>query len=191
LQGIDLSKLLHQVQPGGHDSLNWSGTQDHGLEAALDQDLIKASAALESGQAVRIERNVINVNRTVGAMLSGEVARKYGHARVCPTTPSTSRSPVSPARASARFLAHGITLDLTGDANDYVGKGLSGGRVIVRPPATSKRDPPRTSSSATPCFMARSRARPISTALPANASPCAIQAPSRWSKAPATMAANT
>jgi glutamate synthase (NADPH/NADH) large chain len=80
-QGVDLSRLLHKVEPVAGTSLNWTGHQDHGLDAALDNDLIAAAApALESGQAVRIERPVINVNRTVGAMLSGEVARRYGHA---------------------------------------------------------------------------------------------------------------
>jgi glutamate synthase (NADPH/NADH) large chain len=80
-QGVDLGKLLHQVPLGDGPSLNWTGVQHHGLEAALDNELISASAdALIEGKAVRIEREVINVNRTVGAMLSGEVAKRYGHA---------------------------------------------------------------------------------------------------------------
>ncbi|OYX93630.1 MAG: glutamate synthase large subunit, partial [Novosphingobium sp. 35-62-5] len=141
LEGIDLSKLLHRVEPVEGTTLNWSGTQDHGLEAALDQDLIKASAAaLESGQAVRLERTVINVNRTVGAMLSGEVAKKYGHKGLPDNTVHISFKGVA-GQSFAAFLAHGVTLDLVGDANDYVGKGLSGGRVIVRPPAHVERDP--------------------------------------------------
>ncbi|OYW48392.1 MAG: glutamate synthase large subunit [Novosphingobium sp. 28-62-57] len=141
LEGIDLSKLLHQVQPVEGTTLNWSGTQDHGLEAALDQDLIKSSApALESGQAVRLERKVINVNRTVGAMLSGEVARKYGHKGLPDNTIHIAFKGVA-GQSFGAFLAHGVTLDLVGDANDYVGKGLSGGRVIVRPPAHVERDP--------------------------------------------------
>ncbi|MDT0509322.1 glutamate synthase large subunit [Novosphingobium sp. MMS21-SN21R] len=141
LEGIDLSKLLHRVEPVEGTTLNWSGTQDHGLEAALDQDLIKASAAaLESGQAVRLERTVINVNRTVGAMLSGEVAKKYGHKGLPDNTVHVSFKGVA-GQSFGAFLAHGVTLDLVGDANDYVGKGLSGGRVIVRPPAHVERDP--------------------------------------------------
>ncbi len=141
LEGIDLSKLLHRVEPAPGTTLNWSGTQDHGLEAALDQDLIAASApALESGQAVRLERKVINVNRTVGAMLSGEVARKYGHKGLPDNTIHIAFKGVA-GQSFGAFLAHGVTLDLVGDANDYVGKGLSGGRVIVRPPAHVERDP--------------------------------------------------
>ncbi|WP_206241972.1 glutamate synthase large subunit [Novosphingobium terrae] len=140
-QGIDLGKLLHQVPLGDSPSLGWTGTQDHGLEAALDNELISASAdALIEGKPVRLERNVINVNRTVGAMLSGEVAKRYGHAGLPDNTIHVSLNGVA-GQSFAAFLAHGITLDLVGDANDYVGKGLSGGRVIVRQPAHVKRDP--------------------------------------------------
>lgn len=140
-QGIDLSKLLYQAPLGDGPSLNWTQTQDHGLEAALDQDLIAASAtALESKQAVVIERKVINVNRTVGAMLSGEVAKRYGHAGLPDNTISVRLTGVA-GQSFGAFLAHGVTLDLTGDANDYVGKGLSGGRVIVRQPGHVDREP--------------------------------------------------
>lgn len=126
---------------GDSPSLGWTGTQDHGLEAALDNELISASAdALIEGKPVRLERNVINVNRTVGAMLSGEVAKRYGHAGLPDNTIHVSLKGVA-GQSFAAFLAHGITLDLVGDANDYVGKGLSGGRVIVRQPAHVKRDP--------------------------------------------------
>ncbi len=140
-QGIDLSRLLHQVTPVSGTTLNWSGTQDHGLENALDNDLIAASAeALDAKAPVRLERSVINVNRTVGAMLSGEVARRYGHAGLPDNTIHVSMRGVA-GQSFGAFLAHGITLDLTGDANDYVGKGLSGGRVIVRQPDHVDRDP--------------------------------------------------
>lgn len=139
-QGIDLSKLLHKVEPVAGTTLNWSGKQDHGLEAALDNDLIAAAKpALENGEAVRIERNVINVNRTVGAMLSGEVARRYGHRGLPDNTIAISFKGVA-GQSFGAFLAHGVTVDLVGDANDYVGKGLSGGRVIVRPPAHVERE---------------------------------------------------
>ncbi|HMP57570.1 MAG TPA: glutamate synthase-related protein, partial [Novosphingobium sp.] len=139
-KGIDLSRLLHQVPQGESPSLNWSQTQDHGLDKALDNDLIAAAAdALEKKQAVRIERKVINVNRTVGAMLSGEVATRFGHAGLPDNTIHISLTGVA-GQSFGAFLAHGVTLDLTGDANDYVGKGLSGGRVIVRQPAHVKRE---------------------------------------------------
>ncbi|MFM9937202.1 MAG: glutamate synthase large subunit [Novosphingobium sp.] len=138
-RGIDLSRLLHRVEPAAGTTLSWSGTQDHGLEAALDNTLIAAAQpALERGEAVRIESQVRNVNRTVGAMLSGEVAKRYGHRGLPAGTIHITLSGVA-GQSFGAFLAHGITLDLTGDANDYVGKGLSGGRVIVRPPAHVER----------------------------------------------------
>ncbi|WP_260928713.1 glutamate synthase large subunit [Novosphingobium sp. 9] len=140
-KGVDLSKVLYQAPLGDGPSLNWSETQDHGLELALDNDLIAASAAaLESREAVRIERPIINVNRTVGAMLSGEVAKRYGHAGLPDNTISVKLTGVA-GQSFGAWLAHGVTLDLTGDANDYVGKGLSGGRVIVRQPGHVDREP--------------------------------------------------
>ena len=140
-QGIDLSRLLHQVPPGDSPSLNWTGRQDHGLEGALDNDLIAAAAdALDNQAPVRIERKVINVNRTVGAMLSGEVAKRYGHAGLPDNTIHIRLTGVA-GQSFGAFLAHGVTVELSGDANDYVGKGLSGGRVIVRQPAHVNREP--------------------------------------------------
>src|SRR6218665_553163 len=125
-QGIDLSKLLYQAPLGDGPSLNWSETQDHGLENALDNDLIAAAAdALASQKPVRIERPVINVNRTVGAMLSGEVAKRHGHAGLPDNTLNLKLTGTA-GQSFGAFLAHGVTLDLTGDGNDYVGKALSG-----------------------------------------------------------------
>jgi glutamate synthase (NADPH/NADH) large chain len=139
--GVDLSKLLHQAKPAFGNSLFHTGSQDHGLEHALDNDLIAAALpALEKGQPVQIERKVVNINRTVGAMLSGEVARRYGHAGLPDNSISVRLQGVA-GQSFGAFLAHGVTLELTGDANDYVGKGLSGGRVIVRPPVNVDRDP--------------------------------------------------
>jgi len=139
-QGVDLSRLLHVVDTKG-GSLHQTEMQDHGLDKALDRDLIAAAApALEKGEAVRIEGEVKSLNRTVGAMLSGEVAKKYGHAGLPENTIQIAFTGVA-GQSFGAFLAHGITLDLTGDANDYVGKGLSGGRVIVKQPAHVKREP--------------------------------------------------
>ncbi len=138
--GVDLSRILHQVPIGDSPSLNWSATQDHGLEGALDNDLIAAAKdALDKREPVRLERSVINVNRTVGAMLSGEVARRYGHAGLPDNTIHVTLTGVA-GQSFGAWLAHGVTLDLTGDANDYVGKGLSGGRVIVRQPGHVARE---------------------------------------------------
>jgi glutamate synthase (NADPH/NADH) large chain len=138
--GVDLSRILHQVPLGDSPSLGWSQTQDHELEKALDNDLIAAAAdALDNRQPVVIERKVINVNRTVGAMLSGEVARRYGHAGL-PDNTIAIRLTGTAGQSFGAWLAHGVTLELTGDGNDYVGKGLSGGRVIVRQPTHVNRE---------------------------------------------------
>lgn len=140
-KGVDLSKILYQAPLGDSPSLNWSQTQDHGLENALDNALIAAAGdALENRQPVRIEKPIINVNRTVGAMLSGEVAKRHGHAGLPDNTINVKLTGVA-GQSFGAWLAHGVTLDLTGDANDYVGKGLSGGRVIVRQPGHVDRDP--------------------------------------------------
>ncbi|NIJ18278.1 glutamate synthase (NADPH/NADH) large chain [Sphingobium vermicomposti] len=140
-KGVDLSRLLHQVEPDKGLVLRNIEGQDHGLDAALDQELIKASAdALENRGPVHIERPIRNVNRTVGAMLSGEVARRHGHAGL-PDNSIVVKFQGVAGQSFGAFLAHGVTVDLTGDANDYVGKGLSGGRIIVRPPEASKRVP--------------------------------------------------
>src|SRR5690606_35587740 len=108
---------------------------------ALDNELIEACRpAIEKGEAVVLEREIRNVNRTAGAMLSGRIAEKYGHAGLKPETIRVNFTGVA-GQSFAAWLAHGVTLDLVGDANDYVGKGLSGGRVIVRPPADAPREP--------------------------------------------------
>ena len=111
--------------------------------------------------------------------------------RACRRTRSRSPSTGIAGQSFGAFLAHGVTLDLTGEANDYVGKGLSGGKLIVKPHEQDRlRAGEDRSSSATPCSMARSAANAISAASPASASRCAIPAPSRSSKASAIMAAN-
>jgi glutamate synthase (NADPH/NADH) large chain len=112
----------------------------HGLDRVFDRELIEAAApALERGEPVLIERPIRNVNRSAGTMLSGEVARRYGHEGL-PQDTIFVRLTGTVGQSFCAFLAHGVTVELTGDANDYVGKGLSGGRVIVRQPAQAKRD---------------------------------------------------
>jgi glutamate synthase (NADPH/NADH) large chain len=140
-KGIDLSKLLYRPKVDPRLSLWNSEVQDHGLADVLDHQLIKAAQpAIERGEPVRIEKTVRNTNRATGAMLSGQVARKFGHTGLPEGSISISLKGVA-GQSFGAFLAHGITLELTGDANDYVGKGLSGGRVIVRQPRDSKREP--------------------------------------------------
>jgi glutamate synthase (NADPH/NADH) large chain len=140
-KGVDLSRVLYQAPPGPGVAIYNCETQDHHLDKALDRQLIVAAApALERGEPVRIEHAIRNVNRTVGAMLSGEVARKYGHTGLPEDTISITLSG-NAGQSFAAFLSRGVSLTLSGDANDYVGKGLSGGRVVVRQPPQSRRDP--------------------------------------------------
>jgi glutamate synthase (NADPH/NADH) large chain len=115
--------------------------QDHGLAKALDHKLIElAQPALERGEKLRIDLPIRNVNRTVGTMLSSRVAGKYGHAGLPDDTIHVTFTG-SAGQSFGAFLARGITLELIGDANDYTGKGLSGGRLVVRPHADFRGDP--------------------------------------------------
>jgi glutamate synthase (NADPH/NADH) large chain len=142
-RGVDLSRILYAEPAKGQDCLWNRDRQDHGLGAALDHTLIAdAKAALEQGQPVRGEYAIRNVNRTVGAMLSGEVAKRYGHAGLAEDTIALTFKGQA-GQSFGAFAARGVSLTLVGDGNDYVGKGLSGGRVVVRQPAGSTRDPTR------------------------------------------------
>src|SRR4029077_3774021 len=108
-------------------------SQDHGLDRALDNTLIQlAEGALEEGLPVRLELPIRNVNRTVGTMLGYEVTRRWGGEGLPADTISVSFAG-SAGQSFGAFVPRGITLRLTGDANDYLGKGLSGGRLIVAP----------------------------------------------------------
>jgi glutamate synthase (NADPH/NADH) large chain len=141
--GVDLSRILYAAPAESAKGLWNMDRQDHGLGKALDHTLIAdARAALDKGEPVRGEYQVRNINRTVGAMLSGEVARRYGHAGL-PDDTIAYKFLGQAGQSFGAFAARGVTLELAGDANDYVGKGLSGGRVIVRQPVGSKREPTR------------------------------------------------
>ena len=131
--GLDFSRVFHQPQLGADVPRRHVEDQDHGLARALDHILIeRARPALERGEKVQFIQNARNVNRTVGAMLSGEVARRYGHDGLPDDTIHIQMEGTG-GQSFGAFLARGITLYLIGDANDYTGKGLSGGRVVVRP----------------------------------------------------------
>ncbi len=139
--GVDLSKLLYAIPSQSPKGLWNMDRQDHGLEKALDNTLIAdARAALDDGKSVIGEYPIKNINRTVGAMLSGEVARRYGHAGL-PDDTISLKFRGQAGQSFGAFTARGISLELTGDGNDYVGKGLSGGRVVVRQPPEANRDP--------------------------------------------------
>jgi glutamate synthase (NADPH/NADH) large chain len=130
-KGLDYSRLLHPATPLDGDTVYCSEQQDHGLEQALDRQLIaQAKPALEQGQSVEIDIPVDNTNRTVGTMLSGRVAERYGHAGL-PADTIQIRARGIGGQSFGAWLAHGITLKLSGEANDYVGKGLSGGKLII------------------------------------------------------------
>ena len=132
-KGLDFSRIFHQVPNAIGDTSFQSLTQDHGLDNALDQQLIAQSeSALTEGKPVSFIQTVRNLNRSVGAMLSGQVARRYGHAGLPDDTIHIQMNGTA-GQSFAAFLAHGVTFDLVGEGNDYVGKGLSGGRIIVRP----------------------------------------------------------
>ena len=138
-RGVDLSKVLHAVSPREGSALHQTDTQDHGLDGAIDHELYNAAEdAIARRQPVVLERTIRNVNRSTGAMLSGRIAAKYGHEGLPPETVRVNFTGTA-GQSFGAWSAHGVTLDLTGDANDYVGKGLSGGRIVVKPP----RDAPR------------------------------------------------
>ncbi|MCA3215253.1 MAG: glutamate synthase subunit alpha [Burkholderiales bacterium] len=133
-RGLDFSRIFYQPPMPAEVSRRHAETQDHGLDKALDHKLIEQSRpAIERGERVSFITPIRNVNRTVGAMLSSEVARRYGHAGLPDDTIHIQLNGTA-GQSFGAFLAAGITLDLVGDANDYTGKGLSGGRVIVRCP---------------------------------------------------------
>ncbi len=131
-QGLDFARVFHQTQSDA--DVRQTEEQDHGLAGALDHQLIERSKpALERGEKVSFIVPVRNRNRTIGAMLSGAVASRYGHDGLPDDTIHIQCNGTA-GQSFGAFLAHGITMDLVGEGNDYVGKGLSGGRIIVRSP---------------------------------------------------------
>jgi glutamate synthase domain-containing protein 2/glutamate synthase domain-containing protein 3 len=136
-KGIDLSSILYSPTLPTRVSRRCTQAQDHGLNTALDHQLIaKAAPALESQTKVKASFAIRNVHRTVGAMLGGEIARKYGSAGL-PEETIHFRFTGSAGQSFGAFVPKGVTMELEGDANDYLGKGLSGGRIITYPPKTS------------------------------------------------------
>ncbi len=136
--GLDLTPLLAPITPPADSTgVFCTRSQDHGLNLALDHRLIElAEGALERGEKTRIELPIVNTNRTVGTMLSHTLVKKWGE-RGLPYDTIHVKFRGSAGQSFGAFLAKGVTLELEGDANDYVGKGLSGGRLIVYPPKES------------------------------------------------------
>ncbi len=144
-QGLDFSKLFHKPTPWAGDAIYHSIPQDHQLEHVLDRRLIAATKeAIERGAHVRLDLSIRNSDRSAGAMLSGEIARRYGHAGLRDEAIHIKFKGTA-GQSFGAFLAKGVTLELEGDANDYVGKGLSGGRVVVYPPREAAKLTPEAS----------------------------------------------
>jgi glutamate synthase (NADPH/NADH) large chain len=137
-RGLDLSAILYSPPLPSRVARRCLQPQNHGLDEALDHPILAAArAAIDTLIPVEIDLPVRNVHRTVGTMLSGEIARKYGSAGLPDDTIRIQLSG-SAGQSLGAFLVHGVTLTLDGEANDYVGKGLSGGRIVVYPPRASK-----------------------------------------------------
>ena len=140
-QGLDFSNLFAKPDVPDDVGLYNYERQNHGLEKVLDNELIKlAKSAISQGTAVKKELEISNRDRTAGAMLSGKIAKKYGHEGLPEDTIWFTFTGTA-GQAFGAWVAHGVTLDLVGEGNDYVGKGLSGGKLIVRPHPDSGIDP--------------------------------------------------
>ena len=140
-KGLDFAKIFYQAPVHASVPRLHCESQDHGLYRALDHRLIELAApALERGEKVTIDIPIRNTNRTVGTMLSGEIARRFGHDGL-PDDSIQVRFAGSAGQSFGAFLAHGVTLNVIGDTNDYCGKGLSGGRITVQPSAKFRGDP--------------------------------------------------
>ena len=136
IQGLDFGKVFHLPEMPASVSRKNNDVQDHGLVNALDNKLVSlAKTALETGEKVVLDIPISNTNRTVGTMLSNQIATRYGHAGLPDDTIRVNFTGTS-GQSFAAFLAKGVTFELTGEGNDYVGKGLCGGRIIINPPAT-------------------------------------------------------
>jgi glutamate synthase (NADPH) large chain len=138
IQGLDFAKVFHQVDMPTSVSRKNNDVQDHGLVNALDNQLIAlAKPALEKGEPVHIDIPITNTNRTVGTMLSNQIASRYGNDGLPDGTINVKFTGTS-GQSFAAFLAKGIRFELIGEGNDYVGKGLCGGKIIIRKPDTFK-----------------------------------------------------
>ena len=140
-RGLDFSRVFHEPQVPADVSRRHTERQDHGLAGAIDNRLIElAKPALERREKVSIDMPIRNVNRTVGTMLSYEVARRFGHEGL-PEGTIRARFAGSAGQSFGAFLSRGIAVEVVGDTNDYCGKGLSGGRVAVQPSTKFRGDP--------------------------------------------------
>nr|WP_259668096.1 glutamate synthase large subunit [Rhizobium lentis] len=136
-KGLDFSRIFHKVDAPKEETF-WTSRQKHPIDDILDRVLIEqAQPALTAKTPVAFEVGIQNVDRSVGAMLSGEVAKRYGHCGLEEDTINVTLRGTA-GQSFGAFLARGVTFNLIGDGNDYVGKGLSGGKIIIRPPENSR-----------------------------------------------------
>jgi glutamate synthase (NADPH/NADH) large chain len=134
-KGLDFTRLFAKPKADANTKIFKCEAQDHKIDAVLDRKLIAESqAALDRGAPVRLQTTIRNIDRSAGGMLSGEVAKRYGHDGLPDGTIHVQLSGTA-GQSFGAWLARGVTFELDGDANDYVGKGLSGGRIVIRPPA--------------------------------------------------------
>ena len=142
--GLDFSRMFHMSNTNAGNDIYNTKAQEHDLSKILDQTfLAKAKDALNHKRPVIIESDIHNTDRSTGALLSGRIAEKYGHAGLPDDTIHVKLAGTA-GQSFGAFVAKGVTLELSGGGNDYVGKGLSGGRLIIYPAANSKIDPPNS-----------------------------------------------
>jgi glutamate synthase (NADPH) large chain len=143
-RGVDLSAILHRVEAPEGEAISHSESQHHDLEKALDNELIeRCLPALEKGEQIRFSHPIFNTNRTVGGMLSGEIARRHGSGGLPDGTIRIDLKGVA-GQSFGAWAAKGLTLTLEGTTNDYVGKGLSGGRLAVFPSKVAAYEPEKS-----------------------------------------------
>lgn len=136
-RGLDFSRMFHKPDAPKEQTF-WTQRQEHPIDDVLDRRLIELAAeALETKQPVKIEQPIRNVDRSAGAMLSGAVAKRFGHKGLKDDTISVTLTGTA-GQSFGAFLSRGVSFELIGDGNDYVGKGLSGGRIVIRPPEDSR-----------------------------------------------------
>ena len=190
-KGVDLSSILHVPDLPSRVARRRTQAQDHGLNAALDHALIaKQRQPWKRKSLSKASFNIRNVHRTVGAMLGGEIARRYGSAGL-PDETIHFNFRGSAGQSFGAFVPNGVTLELEGDTNDYLGKGLSGGRIIAYPPKTSSFLPEESILVGNVVLYGATSGEAFLNGSPASDLQYATPAQPPWSKAWVTTAANT
>jgi glutamate synthase (NADH) large subunit (EC 1.4.1.14) len=190
-EGLDFSRVFYKPEIDGATAVYNTERQDHGLDQALDHTLIAAAQpALQNGQPVIINTPIRNINRTFGAMLSGEVAKRYGHKGLPEDTIAINVKGTA-GQSFGAFLAQGISIELEGEGNDYVGKGMSGGRIAIYQPKDCPITPAENIIVGNTVLYGAVSGECYFSGVAGERFACAIRALSRLSKAWATMAANT